>query len=123
MLRRVPQPPINPAQRDPERHDFWTGLILSVIAVVLVVAGARHLTRVDTTNENTAREIDLIKAFSSGGIKYASELNTAPPPPPIDSDPAKASEALEKWAKNRAKTAEPTWKIRVDTEAKTPCPT
>jgi hypothetical protein len=123
MLRRVPQPPINPALRSPERHDFWTGIILAVIALAILVSGARHLTKVDTTNENAASETDLMRAFATSGIKYASQMNTAPPPPPVDADPAKAAEALERWAKTHAKDTEPTWKIRVDTEAKTPCPT
>jgi hypothetical protein len=122
MLRRVPQPPINPALRSPEHHDFWTGSILVAIALVILVVGVRHQTKVGTVSENAASEMDLFKAFSSGGIQYASKIASAPPPP-VDADPSKASEALERWAKKQASTAEPTWKIRVDTEAKTPCPT
>ena len=113
---------MNPMLRDAERHDFWTGLVMAVIGVVLIGAGARHLTGVETLDETSARETELIKAFSTSGLKYASQLAVAEPPKFIG-DPAASAEALDRWARNRATATPPSWKIRVDTEAKTPCPT
>ncbi len=121
MLPRVPQPPVNPALRDVERHDFWPGFIAVLIGAVLAFCGARHLTGVDTVEGTTAWETQLIKAFSSGGLQYADQVVPAPPPKLDDS--AASAEALERWAKQSASAAPPTWKVRIDTSAKTPCPT
>jgi hypothetical protein len=120
-MRRVPQPPVNPALRDVERHDFWPGFIAVLIGVVLAFCGARHLTAVDTVNGSTAWETQLVKAFSSGGLQYAGK-EPAPPPPKLD-DPAAAAEALDRWARQQANAVPPKWKVRVDTEAKAACPT
>jgi hypothetical protein len=121
MFKRVPQPPVNPALRDTERHDFWPGFIAILIGVALVFCGARHLTGVDTTAGSTAWETQLIQAFSVGGIQYADRLATPPPPKP-DNSPASA-EALERWARENANASPPTWKVRVDIGAKKACPT
>jgi hypothetical protein len=69
---------------------------------------------------NTAREKQLVQAFSSGGLQFPDQAG--PPPPKLDgvADPA---EALDRWAKQRAAYQPPTWKVRVDTVATTPCPT
>jgi hypothetical protein len=120
-MKRVPQPPVNPALRALERHDFWPGFVAAVAGVVLAFGGARHLTGLDTVDGNSATEIQLAKAFSSGGLQYADQL--APPPPPRLSDPAAEAEALDRWAKQQASAAAPTWKVRVDTAAAAPCPT
>ena len=120
-MKRIPQPPVNPALRDVERHDFWPGFVVVVAGVVLAFCGARHLTGVDTVAGNTATEIQLAKAFSSGGLQYANEL--APPTPPKLTDPAAEAEALDRWAKQQASATAPTWKVRVDTAAAAPCPT
>jgi hypothetical protein len=114
MFRRVAQPPVNPAMRDAERHDFWTGFVLAVVGFVLLLCGARHLTGVETVQGGTAWETQLVKAFSSGGLRFPEQV--APPPPPKDADPA----ALERWARQNPP---PTWKVRVDAGATTPCPT
>ena len=102
-MLRVPQPPVNPATRALERHDFWPGFVVVVAGVIVAFCGARHLTNVDTTDGNTAWETQLIKAFSSGGVQY--------------------DEALARWAKEQANRQPPAWKIRVDLGAKAACPT
>jgi hypothetical protein len=120
-MQRVPQPPVNPASRDAERHDFWPGFVAGVIGFALVVFGARHLTAVETVDGGTAWETELTKAFAFSGLQYADKM--APKPPPQLEDPTAAAEALERWAKEQANATPPAWKIRVDTSAKTPCPT
>ena len=120
-MKRVPQPPVNPALRNVERHDFWPGFVAVVAGVVLAFCGVRHLNGMDTVTGNTASEIQLVKAFSSGGLQFADQL--APPPPPNLADAAAEAEALDRWAKQQANATPPTWKVRVDTAAATPCPT
>jgi hypothetical protein len=121
MLKRIPQPPVNPALRARERHDFWPGFVVVIVGAVVAYCGARHLTGVDTVEQNAATEIQLVKAFSSGGVQYASEQ--APPPPPNLEGMANPAEALDRWAKQQANAQPLSWKIRVDVGAKTPCPT
>jgi hypothetical protein len=120
-MTRLPQPPVTPALRALEHHDFWPGFIAALAGLVVVICGARHLTNVDTVDGGTAWEPQLIKAFSSGGVQYASRL--APPAPPKLDDPAAQAEAMERWSRQQANIEPPTWKVRVDTSAKTPCPT
>ncbi len=119
MFKRVPQPPVNPALRALEHHDFWPGLVVVVAGAVMAFCGARHLTDVDTMDGNTASEVQLVKAFSSSGLQYPERVV---PPPKFD-EAANPGEALDRWAKQQASAAGPTWKVRVDTAAKTPCPT
>jgi hypothetical protein len=119
--KRVPQPPVNPALRDLERHDFWPGFITAIIGVLLLFCGARHLTGVDTVEGSTAWETQLVKAFSVGGLQYADQM--PPPAPPKLDDPAATAEALDRWARENAQAAPPSWKVRVDTGAKKACPT
>ena len=116
-MRRVPQPPLNPALRDLERHDFWPGFVAALFGIILTFCGARHLTNVDTVDGGTAWETQLVKAFSFDGLQYPDQV--AAPPPPRGDDP----EALERWARQNRDAKAPTWKVRVDTAAKTPCPT
>jgi hypothetical protein len=118
---RIPQPPVNPALRDRERHEFWPGFIVALIGALLLFCGARHMTNVETVDGGNAWETQLVKAFSASGLQYASQI--APPPPPRVDDPAAGAEALDRWAREQANAAPPTWKVRVDVEAKTPCPT
>jgi len=115
------QPPINPTQRSLERHDFWPAFVATVAGVLVAFCGARHLTGVDTTGSDTASETQLVRAFSSGGVQYASDQ--APPPPPNLEGVANPAEALDRWAKNQANFQPPSWKIRVDLSAKAACPT
>ena len=116
-MPRVPQPPLNPALRDVEHHDFWPGFIAALIGLILAFCGARHLTRVDTVDGGSAWETQLIKAFAFDGLQYADKM--APPPPPPGDDP----EAFERWARQTREAQPPAWKVRVDTAANTPCPT
>ena len=117
MLQRIPQPPVNSAARRLERHDFWTGLALALAGLAFLLCGARHLTTVETVDGGTAWETQLVKAFAFDGLQFPDQV--APPPPPKGNDPA----ALERWAKQNEQFSKPTWKVRVDTAAKTPCPT
>jgi hypothetical protein len=122
MFKRVPQPPVNPATRALERHDFWPGFAATLVGLIIVFCGARHLTSVGTKDGDKAWETQLVRAFSSGGLQYPSQV--PPPPPPRLEDPAAQAQALERWAKQqRANQEAPTWKVRVDVSAKTPCPT
>jgi hypothetical protein len=116
-MRRVPQPPVNPAARGQERHGFWPGLVLVLVGGILVFFGARHLTRLDTVDGGNARETQLVMAFAFDGLQYADRM--PPTPPPKGNDP----EALERWAREHLNVPPPTWKVRVDTSARTPCPT
>ncbi len=121
MFNRVSQPPVNPAQRALERHDFWPGFVVALAGLAVVFCGARHLTGVDTTDGGTAWETQLVKAFSFSGVQYASE-QPAPPPPNLEGV-ANPAEALDRWAKNQATVQPLSWKIRVDLGAKAACPT
>jgi hypothetical protein len=121
MLKRVPQPPVNPASRALEHHEFWPAFVVAVIGLVVLVCGARRMTNVDTTDGGIASEAQLMKAFSSGGLQFADEL--PPPAPPKFNNSANPAEALERWARQQAATSPPAWKIRVNAGATTPCPT
>ncbi len=120
-MKRVAQPPVNPAARALERHDFWPGFVAALAGVAVAFCGARHLTGVDTADGGVAWETQLVKAFSSGGVQYASE-QALPPPPNLD-NVANPAEALDRWAKQQANVQQPAWKIRVDLSAKAACPT
>ena len=120
-MKLVSQPPVNPALRALERHDFWPGFVATLAGLAVVFCGVRHLTNVDTTDGNTAWETQLVKAFSSGGVQFASEQ--ALPPPPNLEGVANPAEALDRWAKQQANVQTPAWKIRVDLGAKAACPT
>jgi hypothetical protein len=122
MARRTPQPPVNPALRAVERHSFWPGFALAIIATGLLFSGARHLTGIETTDGDTARETQLVKAYSSGGLKFP-DLAPPPPPPPKDADPIAAAAALDRWQRQAAQAPPPKWKVRVDTSAAAACPT
>lgn len=119
MSARIVQPPIDPAARDPERHDFWAGFIPALIGLLVIVCGARHMTNVDTVEGNTAWETQLVKALSSGGLEYMDAA--AAPPPTAMQDPFTAAAALERVERQNAKAAR--IKFRVNTGAANPCPT
>jgi hypothetical protein len=121
MFKRVPQPPVDPALRAREGHDFWRGFVVALIGAVVAFCGARHLTNVDTVDGGTAWETQLVKAFSCGGLQHPDQV--APPPPPRLDGVANPGEALDRWAKQQVHVQPPTWKIRVDAGAKSPCPT
>ncbi len=119
MFARVTQPPVNPRLRDPERHDFWPGFILVIIAAALLLCGGWHVTRVETSDGDAAREIQLIKSFAKGGLQVVD--SAAVPDPASFADPAAAAEALERMAREEAKGFH--LKYRVNTGAADPCPT
>ena len=118
---RIEQPPIQPALRDPERHDFWMGFVLALIGLIVLLCGARHLTGIETTDGHSAWETQVVKAFSTGGIRLL-DLTAVPPPPPPD-DPAARARAEEQIQRSLARATGPRWKVKVDTGANTPCPT
>ena len=120
-MRRIPQPPIDPAARDPERHGFWRALVAAFLGLSILITGARHSTGVETAQGGAARETQLMKAFSSGGLQFPDQV--APPPPPKFDNSPQGLAALQRWEKQSAAFTPPTWLVRVDTSAKTPCPT
>ncbi len=116
MVKRIVQPPVKPALRDPERHGFWPGATVSFIGIGLLVCGGLHVTGIETVDGGTASEAQLVKAYSSSGLQYP---ETTESPPPRSDDPA----VLERWARQQDEARAVAWKVRVDTAAKTPCPT
>jgi hypothetical protein len=122
MRNRVQQPPIQPAARDKEHHDFWPGFICGLVGLIVLFVGAFHITGVETTDGNSASEPQLIKAFSSGGIQYA-DLTVRPPirggpdSPPGMFVPPPPEPADESFAPG------PRWRVKVNLGANTPCPT
>jgi len=121
MRQRVVQPPINPQQRDREHHDFWLGFVLALIGGVVCFCGLQNVTSVETTEGESASELQLVKAFSCGGL----ELTDLAAPPRLDEqgDSAANAEAMERWERNAARAGPNRWKLRVNTGASAPCPT
>lgn len=119
MFKRVPQPPVRAALRDPEQHDFWPGLVLSLVAALLLFGGARHVTGLETDEGGAAREIELVRAFARGGL----ERVRAPAviDPAMYADPLEAAAALERLAQEDGRA--PRAGFRVNTGAADPCPT
>ena len=121
MFTRVPQPPVNPAARALERHEFRPGIYAVLLGFVLLFLGAGLLTSVKTVEGSPAAETQLMKAFSSGGLQFAGQLPL--PLPPNLNGVLNPAEAMDRWAKQVASAQNPNWKVRVDASAKTPCPT
>lgn len=119
MRKRVPQPPVQASLRDPERHDFSPGFILSLTAALLLFAGARHVTSVETTDGQAASEFQLVKSFTCGGLKALDPVSVVDPA--SFDDPAAAAAALERMAREEAGSFRV--KYRVNTGAADPCPT
>jgi hypothetical protein len=120
MIRqRVTQPPVHPFLRDSERHDFWPGFILALIAGILLFCGARHVTGVETQDGNSALEFQLVRAFTSGGLEFA---EPGPPPDPTSfNSPDEAAVAMDRAARAEALSLKA--RYHVNTGAATPCPT
>ena len=119
MAGRVQQPPVNPLLRPTEDRDFWLGTLLALVAAALLVVGARHVTSVNTTDGDSAREPQLVKAFTCGGLQAKTSV-TVPDLSTFD-DPNAAAVALERMARQR-ETAFPIT-YHVNTGAADPCPT
>jgi hypothetical protein len=120
-MRRVPQPPIDPARRDPEIHGFWVGFLMALLGLGLACYGARRLTAIETVAGDDASEAQLTKACSSSGLEFPDQAAPARPPKPDES--LVGMEALGRWQHQLDSFTPPAWKVRVDTAAKTPCPT
>ncbi len=116
MMRRIPQPPVDPSRRRTEAHALGPGLVGALIGLALLAFGLRHSTGVETVDGGMAWETQLVKAYSSGGLQYPEQTVSAPP---SSDDPG----ALDRWARQSVRAKPPAWKLRVDTAAKTPCPT
>jgi hypothetical protein len=116
---RVPQPPVQANLRDPERHGFWPPLVITLIAVILMGVGVRHVTGIETVEGGEASELQLVKAFSRGGLEQVDAI-TVLDPATFD-NPEEAAAALEALAD--AEVDSPLFKFRVNTGAVDPCPT
>jgi len=113
---RIPQPPIRAATRNPEHHDFWPGFAVALIGGVLVFAGSRHMTALETVDGGTAWETQVIRAFAHGGMRYV------PRGPAASGSPGNPV-TFEGPLGGGADPGLTTSMVRIDTGAKTPCPT
>ena len=118
-MKRVSQPPIDPIARPSEDRHGWLALALAIAGLLLLLRGAAHQTDVDTVEGESAREHQLIKAFSSGGLKYPSAAALLDPS--VLNDPAAAVAAFERLDRERSEFSD--GKPRVNTSAIKPCPT
>lgn len=123
MFKRVPQPPVRAGLRSLERHRFWPGFVAALAGIMLAGVGVWRLTGIETAEGGQATEIQLIKAYASGGLQFPEQVSTPPPPPPMMDDPGAMAEALARWDQENARREPPSWKVRVDVSAKAPCPT
>ncbi len=118
MRARVAQPPIDPKARDPERHEFLPGLIVALLGMLLAVCGFTHVTGIVTEDGNSGTELQLIKAFSSGGLEYEQ------PAPPKASNLDNPAAAAAEFARYETQQQQPlARRLRINTGASTPCPT
>jgi|YNPBryantNP2012_1023418.scaffolds.fasta_scaffold11227_3 hypothetical protein len=121
MTRKISQPPINPGTRPTEQRDFWTGGVLTIVGLLVLIAGLRHLTGVETLDGSSAWETQLVKAFSTGGLRYAEA--TAAVLPTLPDNPADAVATLDRARKSSTERPHAIGRVRVDLGASTPCPT
>ncbi|NLH72467.1 MAG: hypothetical protein GX456_05385 [Verrucomicrobia bacterium] len=121
MTRKIPQPPIDPRTRPTEQHDFWAGGVITIVGLLVLITGLRHLTGVETLDGNSAWETQLVKAFSTGGLRYADA--TAAAPPVLPDNPADAVATLDRARKADTEKRHAIGRVRVDVGASTPCPT
>ena len=117
--RHVPQPSIVARLRDPEHHDFWLGLAVALIALILLALGGSHLTGVQTQDGDSARETQLTKAFARGGLEFQ-EARVRLDPTAL-ADPSRAAAAMDRAA--RVADLPLRDRYRVNTSAAHPCPT
>ena len=116
---RVPQPPIVAQRRDPEHHAFWPGFTVALLALVLLLVGARHLTGVPTEADEAVRETQLIKAFARGGLLFQ-EARVRLDPATLE-DPGRAAAAMDQAARIADRPLRD--RYRVNPGAAHPCPT
>lgn len=116
---RVPQPPVVPAQRDPEHHAFWPGFLVAAVAVLFLLLGARNLTAVLTEDDEPAWETQLVKAFARGGLQFQ-EARVRLDPTAL-ADPGRAAAAMDQAA--RIADLPLRERYRVNPTAAHPCPT
>lgn len=119
MARRIPQPQVIARLRPTEAHGGWLGLMVILIAAALLTTGAQHWTQVNTTDGNSAKEAQLVKAFTCGGLQAKTAV-TMPDLSQYD-DPAQAAAALDRMARERAHSFP--IRYQVNTGAADPCPT
>jgi hypothetical protein len=108
-----------PALRSVEARNFWPALLLTLVAAVLLSSGLRHVTTIETKDGDAARELQLIKSFSTGGLEVANAVT--PPDPAAFDSPEAAAAALERYAEARRQPFH--IKYHVNTDAADPCPT
>jgi hypothetical protein len=117
--KRVPQPPVHPLLRNTEQHDFWPAAVIAAIALALLFSGARQMTSVETTDGASASEVQLVKAFSRGGLQFRTP--SAANDPALIVDPDAATTAMDEAA--RVAELPLRERYRVNTGAVDPCPT
>lgn len=118
-MARIPQPPMQADRRDPEEHGFWLPFAIVLVAASLLLLGTRHVTSLETEGGEAARETELIKAFSRGGLERVSAATTFAPA--LFDDPAALAVVLERMAGDSAQSSR--LRYRVNTGAVDPCPT
>ncbi|MCX8109008.1 MAG: hypothetical protein N3G20_09410 [Verrucomicrobiae bacterium] len=112
-----PEPKPDPAGQG----QFWAGGTIAIIGLFLIVVGLRHVTGVETLEGDFARETQLVRAFTTGGLKYDSQA--APAESPGQATPRRPG-AIPGYT-DQANPPKPprTGRVRVDPTALTPCPT
>jgi len=119
VRRRISQPPVDPERRNPERHGFWLGAALILIALALIVTGSMRVTALPTVDGLPATEVELMRSFASGGLQRVPP--PTPPSPMLTPDPVAFALAMESWQREIA--AGNRVGFQVDTAAADPCPT
>jgi len=115
----LPQPPVVPLLRDPEHHAFWPGFTVALVASALLVIGALNLTAVQTQDDESARETQLVKAFARGGLEFQAARVRLDPA--TLADPSRAAAAMDQAA--RIADLPVRERYRINTAAAHPCPT
>lgn len=121
MRKRVSQPPIDREKRCSESRPPWPGLVVVLLGAVCAGIGWGRLTQVQTIEGNATREPQINLAFAHGGLTKAR-------------NPAFESEAgvdLPPWIQGQGgfraqpETFTPlsTKNLRINLQAKSPCPT
>ena len=107
MPAPVPQPPINRLVRPTEAHDFWSGAVVALIGILVLVGGLIRVTAVETLDGDAAWETQLVRAFSVGGLKYTAPGIPTPDgvPPDPDIGPTASDQPARFTETNPRKTA------------------